>query len=63
MVFISLYLAGSIPMSILLANSIVQDGHGAIPLFAESPRGFFIAKSINIFAGAAVGGTLLAFGF
>ena len=63
MVFISLYLSGHIPLSILLANSIVQDGHGAIPLFAESPRGFFLAKDINVFAGAAVGATMLLLGF
>ncbi len=63
MVFITLYLSGHIPLSILIASSIVQDGHGAIPLFAESPRHFFIAKLINVAAGASVGGVMLYFGY
>ncbi|MDP4277120.1 MAG: putative manganese transporter [Bacteroidota bacterium] len=47
LVFISLFLTGSIPFSILLANSITQDGHASLPLLAESKRGFITAKLIN----------------
>jgi hypothetical protein len=39
----------------LLANCIVQDGHGAIPLFAESKKDFFIVKGIKVVLAAAVG--------
>jgi hypothetical protein len=46
-VFITLYCSGAIPFSVLLANSIVQDGHGAIPLFAENKRDFFLVKGIK----------------
>ena len=42
--FISLYLSGSIPFSILLANMLVQDGHGGLPLFAESKLTFVFLK-------------------
>jgi len=56
MIFISLYMSGAIPMSILIANSIVQDGHGAIPLLAESKKSFFYAKLINIAISLLVGG-------
>jgi hypothetical protein len=54
-VFITLFASGHIPFSILLTNSIVQDGHTALPLLAESKRGFLWAKLINVAVGLAVG--------
>ncbi len=63
MIFISLFLSGNIPLSILVANSIVQDGHGAIPLFAESKTYFFKMKLVNVIVGALVGATGLIFGW
>lgn len=54
-IFIFLFANGIIPFSILLANSIVQDGHGAIPLLAESRKSFFAMKAINILIGFIVG--------
>ncbi len=53
--FLSLYLSGTIPLSILLANSIVQDGHGSLPLFAENKPAFFKIKLINLVIGFGVG--------
>jgi hypothetical protein len=58
-VFISLFANGTIPFSILLANSIVQDGHGAIPLLAESRKSFILLKLINVLVSLLVGGILL----
>ncbi len=55
MVFISLFVAGTIPLSILLANSIVQDGHGSLPLLAESKKSFLYVKIINLFVGLVTG--------
>lgn len=55
LIFITLFASGAIPFSILLANSIVQDGHGALPLLAESKKSFFTVKGINILLGLAVG--------
>ncbi len=55
MVFITLFAQGILPLSILLANSIVQDGHGALPLLADSKRSFFAAKLINFLIGLLVG--------
>jgi len=63
LVFIILFAAGSIPMSILLANSIVQDGHGSLPLIAESQRSFVKIKAINVLVGLIVGGAGLFLGF
>jgi len=55
LVFISLFLGGTIPFSILLANSITQDGHSTLPLLAESKRGFIAVKLINILIGLSAG--------
>ena len=55
LIFVTLFINGSIPFSILLASSIVQDGHGSLPLLAESKRSFLLAKSINILIGLIVG--------
>lgn len=63
MIFISLFMAGSIPFSILLANSMVQDGHGALPLLAESKKSFFLAKFINVTLSFFVGSLGLIVGF
>ncbi|NJK94465.1 MAG: hypothetical protein HC905_05615 [Bacteroidales bacterium] len=48
LVFVIFYFNGTLPFSILLANSIVQDGHGALPLLAESKKSFFVMKMINM---------------
>ena len=55
LVFVTLFISGSIPFSTLLASAIVQDGHGAIPLLAESKKSFALAKGINILIGLIVG--------
>lgn len=55
LVFITLFLSGQIPFSILLANSITQDGHSTLPLLAESTRGFLSVKAINGILGLAAG--------
>lgn len=62
-VFIILFFQGMIPFSILLASSIVQDGHGALPLLAESRKSFLVMKGINIAAGLLAGGLGLLLGF
>jgi hypothetical protein len=33
----------------------VQDGHGSLPLLAETRKGFFLIKAINIAVGLIVG--------
>jgi hypothetical protein len=63
LIFVTLFAKGAIPFSILLASSIVQDGHGMLPVIAHSRRSFFIIKSINLLAGLIFGTRGLAFGF
>lgn len=62
LLFVTLFAQGSIPFSILVANSIVQDGHGMLPLLANSRRAFVSVKAIDLIVGLVVGGLLLAFG-
>ncbi|MFO8014892.1 MAG: putative manganese transporter [Phycisphaerae bacterium] len=62
LVVVTLYAEGSIPLSILLASSVVQDGHGMLPLLAHSRRDFLVIKAINLAIGLAVGAAALAVG-
>ncbi len=55
LVFLTLFVQGSIPFSILIASSIAQDGHGMLPLLAESKRGFLAVKAVNIIVALGVG--------
>ncbi len=61
-IFILLYLKGDIPLSILIASSIVQDGHGMLPLLAHSRLDFILVKGINLVAGLTAGIVLFFFG-
>ena len=62
LIFVTLFFNGTIPFSILLASSIVQDGHGMIPMLAESKRGFLIVKVINLIVGLIIGFTAIKLG-
>jgi len=61
--FIVLFMHGSIPLSVLLANSIVQDGHSTLPLLAESKKSFFYIKLMKIAIGAIIGFAGILMGF
>lgn len=62
LVFVSLFSQGAIPLSVLAASSIVQDGHGMLPLLAESRTDFIQVKAINVAVGLAWGAVLLLAG-
>lgn len=55
LLFVTLYAQSLIPFSVLLASSIVQDGHGTIPLLAHSRKAFFVLKGINLAVGLLFG--------
>ena len=48
LVFVTLFASGVIPFPVLLANSIVQDGHASLPLLADSKTAFFKAKAVKV---------------
>lgn len=62
LIFLTLYVQGSIPVSILLASSIVQDGHGMLPVLANSRHQFVVIKAINLALGLFVGAVALSLG-
>lgn len=55
MIFVTLYASGIVPLPVLLASSVSQDGHSSIPLLAESKKGFLKAKLINCLVALSVG--------
>ncbi len=59
MAFVTLYAQGALPLGILVASSIVQDGHGTLPLLAVSKKAFFVLKAVNLGVGLVVGGGFL----
>jgi hypothetical protein len=62
LLFVTLFDNGTVPLSVLAASSIVQDGHGMLPLLAHSRRDFFRIKGINLLAGLLVGAMMLSLG-
>lgn len=63
LVFLTLFGQGLVPFSILMASSIVQDGHGMLPLLAHSRRDFLYVKTINFTVGFGVGALVLFLGY
>ena len=61
MIFVTLYAAGIVPMPVLLASCISQDGHASIPLLAESKKSFAWAKLINCIVALAAGFAAMPF--
>lgn len=55
LLFVTLYFTGVVPLPVLLASCISQDGHASIPLLAESKKAFLYAKLINVVLALAVG--------
>ena len=61
--FITLFIEGIIPFSFLLANSVVQEGHGGIPLLSEDKWSFVKMKSIKLVIGLIIGLSGMYFNF
>ncbi len=62
MIFVTLYAGGVVPLPVLLASSISQDGHSSIPLIAENKKSFAYAKLINFGVAVIVGFAAMLFG-
>lgn len=59
LIFVTLYATGIVPLPVLLASCISQDGHAALPLLAESKTSFVQAKLINCLIAVATGFTAM----
>lgn len=55
MIFVMLCAKGMIPFSILLASSIVQDGHGMLPLLSYTIKDSMLIKLFNLVFGIVIG--------
>jgi hypothetical protein len=62
LVFVMLFAQGLVPFSVLMASSVVQDGHGLLPMLSHSVRNTFVIKLFNVGFGLAVGLALLSMG-
>jgi hypothetical protein len=60
--FILSFADGLVPLSVLLTNSLVQDGHGLLPLLSHSPRDTIIVKLFNVALGLMAGLALFYIG-
>jgi hypothetical protein len=59
LIFVTFYAKGLVPFAVLLASSIVQDGHGMLPMLAHSRRAFLVVKGINLIVGLIVGAIVM----
>ncbi len=63
LIFVTLFANGLIPFSILLTSSIVQDGHGMLPLLSYSLKDSIKIKAFNFVIGIALGLILYSLGY
>jgi hypothetical protein len=62
LIFVSLYASHLVPFSVLFASSIVQDGHGLLPLLSYSVKDSIMLKGFNFAAALILSLLLFAFG-
>lgn len=63
LLFVIMYSRGLIPFSVLFASSIVQDGHGMLPLLSYNVRDAVKIKLFNLATGLLAGFVLYSLGF
>lgn len=61
-IFVFMFSTGLIPFSVLLTSSIVQNGHGMLPLLSYSLRDSIIVKSFNVIFGLLAGILMMSLG-
>lgn len=63
LIFVMLFAKGLIPFSVLFTSSIVQDGHGMLPMLSYSVKDSIKIKLLNLSFGLIFGLILFVFGF
>ncbi len=61
LIFVTLFASGIVPLPVLVASCISQDGHAALPLLAEDRPSFLRAKVLNFLIALLAGSLLLLF--
>jgi hypothetical protein len=62
LIFVTLFAKGLIPFSILFTSSVVQDGHGMLPMLSYSVKDSVVIKIFNLMFGLIIGLTLFSIG-
>lgn len=62
LIFVMMFAQGFLPFSVLLASSIVQDGHGMLPLLSYSVKDSILIKLFNLLIGLGIGLILYSLG-
>ena len=55
LIFVMMFAKGLLPFSVLLASSIVQDGHGMLPLLSYTIKDSLLIKVFNFLIGLGIG--------
>lgn len=63
LIFVTMFAGGLIPFSVLFTNSMVQDGHGLLPMLSYSIRDSIYIKIFNFVIGIALGLIIYFIGF
>ncbi len=63
LIFVMLFAKGLVPFSVLFTSSIVQDGHGLLPLLSYSIKDSIKIKVFNFVFGLAIGIVIFLFGY
>jgi hypothetical protein len=63
LIFVMLFAKGLIPFSVLFASSVVQDGHGMLPMLSYSVKDSILIKVFNLTFGLTLGALLFAAGY
>lgn len=63
LIFVMLFAQGIVPFSVLLASSIVQDGHGMLPLLSYTVKDSLMIKLVNMIIGLTLGIILYLLGY
>ncbi len=62
LIFVTMFANGLIPFSVLLTSSMVQDGHGLLPMLSYSLRDSILIKIFNMVLGLSIGLILFSLG-
>lgn len=63
LIFVMLFAKGLIPFSVLFTSSIVQDGHGMLPMLSYSVKDSLLIKIFNLFFGLTIGLIIYLLGY
>jgi len=63
LIFVIMFARGLVPFSVLLTSSIIQDGHGMLPLLSYSVKDSVLIKLFNLVIGLGLGIVLYLSGF